>query len=402
MTTWKTVLLGDICKTNTTSYSKKDEWEFVNYLDTGNITENVIDNIQYINLADEKLPSRAKRKVKYNSIIYSTVRPNQRHFGIIKEYPDNFLVSTGFVVIDINESVADADFIYYWLSQGNVTERLHSIAEQSTSAYPSIRPVDLEGVELELPPLDVQKRISSILKSLEDKQKNNTEINRNLADQANALYKSWFVDFDPFDAEMPSDWKVGTVEDLSSEIVCGKTPSTKNEEYYGEDVPFVTIPDMHGCVYIVKTQRSLSELGAESQSKKTLPKNSICVSCIGTAGLAVLLSKESQTNQQINSIIPKIDFSPYYIYLMMLTMSETINKLGQSGSTIVNLNKTQFGKMEVLIPSVSIMKDFDDLVEPLFSKILLNQHENMKLVNLRDALLPKLMSGELDVLDLDI
>ena len=223
-----------------------------------------------------------------------------------------------------------------------------------------------------------------------------------MSEQANALYKSWFVDFEPFEGEKPDDWNDGTVDDLANEIVCGKTPSTKKEEYYGEDVPFVTIPDMHGCIYTVHTERKLSVLGAELQSKKTLPKNSICVSCIGTAGLVVLLSEPSQTNQQINSIVPKVNYSPYYIYLMMNTMAETINKLGQAGSTIVNLNKTQFGKMEVMIPSLSVMADFDEIAEPIFKEILSNQIENIKLSNLRDSLLPKLMSGELDVSDLDI
>lgn len=159
---------------------------------------------------------------------------------------------------------------------------------------------------------------------------------------------------------------------------------------------------MHRCVYTVRTERKLSILGAESQSKKTLPKNSVCVSCIGTAGLVVLLPEASQTNQQINSIVPKPNYSPYYIYLMMNTMGETINKFGQAGSTIVNLNKTQFGRMEVLIPSVAAMSDFDKIVEPIFNKILLNQLENIRLANLRDLLLPKLMSGELDVSEIDI
>lgn len=402
MAEWKTVLLGNISKTNTSSYSNKEEWKFVNYLDTGNITVNDIGEIQYIDLNEEKLPSRAKRKVKFNSIIYSTVRPNQLHYGIIKEQPENFLVSTGFTVIDVDETVADANFIYYWLTKSTLTEQLQSIAEQSVSTYPSIKSSDLEGLEIELPPLDVQKKIADILSSLDNKRKTNASINRNLSEQAQALYKSWFVDLNPFEGERPADWQDGTVDDLASEVVCGKTPSTKKEEYYGNDIPFVTIPDMHGCVYTIHTERSLSELGAESQSKKTLPKNSICVSCIGTAGLVTLLPVPSQTNQQINSIIPKDNYSPYYIYLLMSTMRETINKLGQAGSTIVNLNKTQFGKIEVLIPSIKTMSDFDEIVEPVFSAILSNQIENEKLANLRDSLLPKLMSGEIDVSDLEI
>lgn len=159
---------------------------------------------------------------------------------------------------------------------------------------------------------------------------------------------------------------------------------------------------MHGKTYTITTERYLSSSGVNSQAKKTLPKNSVCVSCIGTAGLVTLVAEESQTNQQINSIIPKDGYSPYFIYLLMQTLSDTINKLGQSGSTIVNLNKTQFGKIQVTVPALSTMHDFDELVFPIFEKILQNQKENLRLESLRDALLPKLMSGELDVSDIDL
>ncbi|RHA18709.1 restriction endonuclease subunit S [Eubacterium ventriosum] len=227
-------------------------------------------------------------------------------------------------------------------------------------------------------------------------------LNNNLEQQAKAIFKSWFIDLEPFDKKMPSDWKIGTIHDLAKDVICGKTPSTKKSEYYGFEIPFITIPDMHGKTYIVTTERYLSKLGASLQPKKSLPKNSVCVSCIGTAGLVSLVSEESQTNQQINSIIPKDDFSPYYIYLLMQTLSNTINKLGQSGSTIVNLNKSQFGKIQVTIPTLSVMLKFDEIISPLFKKILQNQKENLKLISLRDSLLPKLLSGELDVSNIDL
>ena len=227
-------------------------------------------------------------------------------------------------------------------------------------------------------------------------------LNNNLEQQAQAIFKSWFVDFEPCNGIMPSDWSYGTIENLASEIVCGKTPSTKKKEYYGDDIPFITIPDMHNSVYTVKTERSLSLLGADSQSKKTLPQNSVCVSCIGTAGLVTLVSTPSQTNQQINSIIPKENVSPYFVYLLMKTKSDEINKYGQSGSTIVNLNKTQFSKLECIIPSIKYLIKFNDLLEPIFNKILVNVKENTALADLRDTLLPKLMSGELDVSNIDL
>lgn len=181
MIAWKKVRLGDVVVTNRCSYSPKDAWSYVNYLDTGNITMNKIDEIQYIDLSSKELPSRAKRKVRQNSIIYSTVRPNQLHYGIVKEQPENFLVSTGFAVLDVIDTVADADFIYYALSQREVVEHLQAIGEQSVSAYPSIKPTDIENLEMLLPDLTTQKRIVSILGVIDGKIKENERINNNLA-----------------------------------------------------------------------------------------------------------------------------------------------------------------------------------------------------------------------------
>ena len=177
---WHIIRLGDACVTNASSYSPKEAWTFVNYLDTGNITENRIASIQHIDLSKEELPSRAKRKVTRNSIIYSTVRPNQRHYGIIKSFPHNFLVSTGFAVIDADTQKLDADFLYYTLSQTAIVDKLHAIAAQSTSAYPSLRPSDIENLEIEVPTLEEQKAIAAILQCLDKKIAINASINQNL------------------------------------------------------------------------------------------------------------------------------------------------------------------------------------------------------------------------------
>ena len=189
MNKWNKVTLGDIIDINTSSYSVKEDWTVVNYLDTGNITKNVIDEIQHIKLKEENLPSRARRKVKFNSILYSTVRPNQKHYGIIKSDIANLLVSTGFAVIDVDQRFADADFIYFLLTQDDVIKNFHSIAEQSTSTYPAIKPSDIENLEIILPPLDTQKRIATVLTGLSKKISCNIEINDNLQQQAFALFE---------------------------------------------------------------------------------------------------------------------------------------------------------------------------------------------------------------------
>lgn len=180
MAIWHTVKLGNIIKTNENTYSKKENWKFINYLDTGNITLNEVDNIQNINTDIERLPSRARRKVKYNSIIYSTVRPDQLHYGIVKNQPDNFLVSTGFVVIDVDSDKAVPDYIYYILNQQEITEHLQAIAEQSVSTYPSIKPSDIENLDVRIPDINTQKRIVSILRAIDRKIEQNEKINNNL------------------------------------------------------------------------------------------------------------------------------------------------------------------------------------------------------------------------------
>lgn len=181
MLEWKLIRLGDICKTNENSYYPKDNWKFVNYLDTGSLTENKITELQYINTKTDKMPSRARRKVIKNSILYSTVRPNQLHYGIIKEPVDNLLVSTGFTVIDVDINKAIPEFVYYLLTQNNTTEQLQAIAEQSVSTYPSIKPSDIENLEFKLPNLIIQNKIVSILDTIDSKICQNEKINNNLA-----------------------------------------------------------------------------------------------------------------------------------------------------------------------------------------------------------------------------
>ena len=290
------------------------------------------------------------------------------------------------------------DFLYYKF----IDIRRTLVNQANGSVFQNLKTDIVKEFDIRIPCIETQKKIVGILSQIDEKIELNNAINNNLVQQAQAIFKSWFVDFDPFGGNRPIDWITGIVDDLGAEIICGKTPSTKKKEYYGGNTPFITIPDMHGCVYNVSTERYLSAAGVASQPKKTLPHNTVCISCIGTAGLVTLVSEKSQSNQQINSIIPKEGISAYYIYLLMQTLSETINKLGQSGSTIVNLNKTQFGKIPVTIPSEQVLCNFDTLCKPLFEMILSNQKENIKLANLRDTLLPKLMSGELDVSDIDL
>jgi type I restriction enzyme S subunit len=195
---------------------------------------------------------------------------------------------------------------------------------------------------------------------------------------------------------IPEGWRVGRLGE-TGKIVCGKTPSKENPDYFGGKIPFIKIPDMHGELFIIKTEDSLTELGANTQKNKFVPKNSICVSCIATIGLVSITSRDSQTNQQINSIIPNDIKLLEYLYFVLKTMKSDLIAIGNGGSATLNINTSVFSEIEIIIPNDESIKKFHTVTEKLFTKILNNLYQIQTLSTLRDTLLPKLMKGEIRV-----
>lgn len=394
----KRIRLGDVILTNNESYSPKEEWSYVNYLDTGSITESSIVEIQRIDLNAEKLPSRARRKVKYNSIIYSTVRPNQRHFGIIKELPENFLVSTGFVVIDVCQEMVDADYLYFWLSQESIVELLHAIAEQSVSTYPSIKALDIENLEIDLPPIEEQKKIASILVELREKIAHNVAINDNLQQQAAALFESWFVNLDPWNGVQPSDWENAPLGSFV-EIKRGGSPRPIQDYLSDSGLRWLKISDVTSLnsPFVLEIKEHIKEDGL----RKTvfLHTGDLVLSNSATPGIPKILDVDTCIHDGW-LYFPKSELSKYYLYLFFKHIRKELVALG-NGSVFTNLKTDILKAFPATKADKSTLKEFDALVAPLFNAMLNADRENFKLAAMRDALLPKLMSGEVDVSAVD-
>lgn len=398
MEAWRKIRLGDACVTNADSYSPKEGWKFVNYLDTGNITDNRVDSIQHIDVENEKLPSRARRKVKKDSIVYSTVRPNQRHFGIIKTQPENFLVSTGFAVIDVDADMLDADFLYYLLTQPMLVEALHAIAEQSTSAYPSIKPSDIEDLEIDVPDLATQKKIADILGSLDRKIAQNTEVNENLAEQTRAVFKAWFVDYEPFGGTAPSDWHPSTLGQIA-EIKTDSWSPAKNPDVVVEHYSIPAFDEQHYPVfeiaYGIKSNKYILNSNSVMISKLNPDTKRIwrpmCLSAHPVCSTEFIVY-EAKKQEQRDYIYSILDSVPFLNHLCSHTTGSTNSRQRATPKSTLDF--------ALCLPSDSVIEDFCQIVTPMYDLIAANIVENQSLAKARDSLLPRLMSGELDVFDL--
>lgn len=397
MKAWRKIKLSDACVINASSYSLKEKWKFVNYLDTGNITDNRIDFIQYIDVENDKLPGRARRKVKRNSIIYSTVRPNQRHFGIIKTQPDNFLVSTGFAVIDVDVDTLDADFLYYLLMQPALIETFHAIAEQSKSAYPSIKSSDIKDLEIEIPELATQKKIVEILGNLDRKITQNTEVNKNLEVQVQTLYREMFVN-------TTNEQRRTCRAEEYFDIAIGKTPPRKERQWFTtnpSDVIWISISDMGSCgTYISRSSEQLTQEAIDKFNIKVVPSNTVLLSFKLTVGRIAITYGEMTTNEAIAHFKTDKSFINEYLYCYLKDFN--YQTMGSTSSIATAVNSKIIKAMPFVIPADDEISRFHSVAGPMFEQILNNQLENDSLAEIRDALLPRLMSGELDVSNLDL
>ena len=381
--------LGDCCKTNLHTYSDKEKWSLIRYLDTGSITEGRIDEIQTLYPGVDKIPSRARRKASVGDILFSTVRPNQKHYGIIEAGTENLLVSTGFTVVTVDTTIAYPYFIYYYLTQSSVIESLQAIAEQSTSTYPSIKPSDIEDIELDLPELETQKKIGSTLRMLDRKIALNEEINDNLQQQLFSLYENM--------ATASPCWKEYTLSNLCDFQEGYVNPPQTHPEYFDGEVKWLRAVDINES-FIIETSRTLTKAGFESAKKSALlfEPNTIAISKSGTIGRLGIIADYMCGNRAVINIAPHDTNMLAFIYCFLKSKQREFPDMAV-GSVQKNLYVSLLEPLSVSIPDNESLTAFNAVGASILGMIHNNCVENTDLANLRDTILPKLMSGEIDV-----
>lgn len=280
------------------------------------------------------------------------------------------------------------------------------------AAQPKLSQGNLRLIEIPLPPLPEQRRIAGILSAYDELIENNQRRIRILENMARSLYREWFVYFrypghesvplvDSPLGQIPQGWEVKRIMEFGK-VITGKTPSKANPDFYGEDVPFVKTPDMHGNMFILATGECLSNAGADSQANKLIPAGSVCVSCIGTIGVVSITTEDCQTNQQINSIILGKDHFRAFLFFYLQDAKQALENLGSNGATMGNVNKSKFESLEVIAPPNELLERYHQFSASLISEILILSRQAANLRRTRDLLLPRLLSGQINLVDADL
>lgn len=261
-------------------------------------------------------------------------------------------------------------------------------------------------IDIKLPSLADQRRIASILSSLDRKIELNNKINADLEEMAQAIFKNWFIDFEPFkdgkfvDSELgmiPEGWKVGRLDEIA-DVVGGSTPSKAKPEYYTQKgIAWLTPKDLsnHPAVYTSRGEIDITEEGYNSTSTKLMPKGTILFTSRAPIGYISIAQNDICTNQGFKSLVPR-KAGTCFLYCFLKYVTPEIEKKS-TGSTFKEASGALMKSLQVIMPDQKVFEEFEEIVSPLFARIESLEKESSRLSSLRDTLLPRLISGELEV-----
>lgn len=302
--------------------------------------------------------------------------------------------STEYIVFRAKEET-DEDYLYYLICSPLVRDPAIKSMVGSSGRQRVQTPV-VENLSISVPPYPVQQRIGSFLRALDDKIELNNRINENLEQQASSFFYHLFVEnADP-------SWREGTISDLGT-VVGGSTPSKAKAEYYTDNgIAWITPKDLSvdKSKFITHGADDITELGLRNSSATIMPAGTVLFSSRAPIGYIAIADGEVTTNQGFKSVIPYDNVGTAFVYFFLKSALPTIESMA-SGSTFKEISGSAMRTVPAIIPDDKTLHVFSSFCEPLFQQQRTLEAENRSLAALRDSLLPRLMSGELDVSDID-
>ncbi|MCT7679061.1 restriction endonuclease subunit S [Lactobacillus iners] len=302
------------------------------------------------------------------------------------------------------KGLVDAEYLYYLIKHNVVVLKKNTHG----SVFDTITHDTFDDIEVELPSLKEQKVVASILRNLDDKIEVNNEINKNLEEQAQAIFKSWFVDFEPFGGIQPSEMQFIPLQELCKVVTKGTTPTTLGKSFTSTGINFIKAESILDNHSIDSSKFAFIDEETNALLKRSVIKaNDIVFTIAGTLGRFAMVDNSvlpANTNQAVAIIRPdETKVTPAYLYSFFIGNwhNEYYSKRIQQ-AVQANLSLTTIKSLPIAVLKNTTMNNYEKLVSPLFALMKNNEEENRRLSKLRDTLLPRLMSGELDVSNLDL
>jgi type I restriction enzyme S subunit len=369
-----------------------------------NIIEGTISTTGIARVSPEHVDRLSKHQLKAGDIVYGR-RGDIGRQALIRPEQEGWLCGTGCLRVSLGSSVIEPLFLHYYLRQEDV---IGWVANQAIGAtLPNLNTAILRSVPVRIPPLPVQHRIASILSAYDDLIENNQRRIKILEDMARSLYREWFVDFrfpghesvqlvNSTLGQIPEGWDACTFGGLYN-TSSGGTPSRKIQEYYKGTIPWIKTRELNDG-FIFDSEETISDLGLSKSSAKMFPKDSVIIAIYGaTIGKLGILSQPSATNQACVAILPKErGFGRSFAFFTLIENRAELINLGQ-GAAQQNISQVVIKSFPVVKPPSSLVSEFERSASPIHDAVRTYQQQILLLRTTRDLLLPRLLSGQIDV-----
>ncbi len=380
--------VGEVCSSISDTYREKKN--MVTLINTSDVLEGRVLNHERV--PNSNLKGQFKKTFQRDDILYSEIRPQNRRFAYVDFSPIDYIASTKLMVIRAKKDVVSPKYLYYFLKNSSTVAELQLLAETRSGTFPQITFSEVANLTIPVPSLAVQEVIVQTMQCLEDKITCNEQINDNLEQQAQSYFQGLFVDnADP-------EWAIGTISDLGT-VVGGSTPSKAKPEYYTESgIAWITPKDLsiNKSKFVSHGENDITELGLKNSSAAIMPEGTVLFSSRAPIGYIAIAAGEVTTNQGFKSVVPKPEIGTPFVYFFLKNTLPVIEGMA-SGSTFKEVSGSTMKNVPAVIPDAETLAKFSDFCAPIFAQQRILEEQNQSLATLRDNLLPKLMSGEIDV-----
>ncbi|HAD79237.1 MAG TPA: restriction endonuclease subunit S [Flavobacteriaceae bacterium] len=376
-----------------------------------NIKNNKIVNEEAMKKVNKEIYMKwMKKEVKKGDILLTSEAPLGETYYWDSE--EKIVLSQRIYGIRANENIIKSRYLFAYMQSRNFSHELTS--RESGTTVTGIRQSELEKVKIKIPVLSIQKYIGDTIFNLNQKIQVNSEIINTLEKISQTLFKHWFIDFEfpneegkPYKSsggemveselgEIPKGWSVKYLSE-NVDFLSGGTPKTKEESYWHGTIPFFTPKDAKNNLYTTTTEKSITDLGLEKCNSKLYPKNTLFITARGTVGKLALANRPMAMNQSCFALKHKDD-KQFYLYNIVDNLVKEII-LGANGAVFNAINLNDLKRLKYAYSNEQVIANFENTVSRFYEKMSLLEEENINLQQLRDTLLPKLLSGEIEIPD---